>query len=252
MKKITGGLLIAATMLSPITPAIAQSQGDRGNRTHQGAQGARDNDQRRSEVRRDVQRDRSQTAPRQREVRQREVRQREAPQRTQQRDQRQRPVANSRDQNRNSHIRANQDRRSQDQRRQVERQRQHQVERQRDRDRRNDHQRWNNRQAQSGNWNRNWRNDNRYNYRDYRSRNRQAYRMPRYQAPYNNHRYNRFSIGVSLGSSFYNQRYWISNPGYYRLPAAYGNYRWVRYYDDALLIDVRRGRVVDVLYDFFW
>jgi hypothetical protein len=36
------------------------------------------------------------------------------------------------------------------------------------------------------------------------------------------------------------------------LPAAYGSYRWVRYYDDVLLVDVRNGRVVDVIRDFFW
>ncbi|WP_342449817.1 RcnB family protein [Sphingomonas jejuensis] len=36
------------------------------------------------------------------------------------------------------------------------------------------------------------------------------------------------------------------------MPPAYGSYRWVRYYDDALLVDVRSGYVVDVIYDFFW
>ena len=32
----------------------------------------------------------------------------------------------------------------------------------------------------------------------------------------------------------------------------YGPYRWVRYYDDVLLVDVYSGEVVDVIYDFFW
>ena len=31
-----------------------------------------------------------------------------------------------------------------------------------------------------------------------------------------------------------------------------GPYRWVRYYDDALLVDIYSGEVVDVIYDFFW
>ena len=64
-----------------------------------------------------------------------------------------------------------------------------------------------------------------------------------------------FAFGVvvfTLGSLFYSQRYWINDPWYYRLPPAYGDYRWVRYYDDALLVDVYSGRVVDVIYDFFW
>jgi len=46
--------------------------------------------------------------------------------------------------------------------------------------------------------------------------------------------------------------YWINDPYYYRLPPAYGAYRWVRYYNDALLVDIRTGYVVDVAYDIFW
>ena len=38
----------------------------------------------------------------------------------------------------------------------------------------------------------------------------------------------------------------------YRLPPAWGPYRWVRYWDDALLVDTRTGMVVDVIYSFFW
>ena len=41
-------------------------------------------------------------------------------------------------------------------------------------------------------------------------------------------------------------------PYAYRLPEAYGPYRWVRYYNDALLVDIRDGRVVDVVNDIFW
>jgi hypothetical protein len=36
------------------------------------------------------------------------------------------------------------------------------------------------------------------------------------------------------------------------LPPAYGPYRWVRYYNDALLVDIYTGRVVDTVYDIFW
>ena len=97
-----------------------------------------------------------------------------------------------------------------------------------------------------------WRNDRRYNWSDYRRSNAHVYRIGRYYAPYHGHRYSRLSIGLFLGSGFYASNYWINDPWQYRLPAAYGPYRWVRYYDDALLVDIYSGEVVDVIHDFFW
>jgi hypothetical protein len=101
-------------------------------------------------------------------------------------------------------------------------------------------------------WNHDWRRDSRYNWYSYRNQYRDRYRLGRYYSPYSNYRYSRLSIGFRLGSSFYGSRYWINDPWQYRLPAAYGPYRWVRYYDDALLVDIYTGEVVDVIYDFFW
>lgn len=101
-------------------------------------------------------------------------------------------------------------------------------------------------------WSNNWRNDSRYDWRQHRQRYSTYYRLGRYYAPYRNHRYSRIHIGFFLGSGFYGSRYWINDPYYYRLPLAYGPYRWVRYYDDVLLIDIRNGRVVDVIVNFFW
>lgn len=106
--------------------------------------------------------------------------------------------------------------------------------------------------TQDGRWTKYWRNDNRYNWRSYRDRNRNDYRPGRYSAPYRDRNYSRISIGFSLGSGYFGPRYWINDPWRYRLPAAYGSYRWVRYYDDVLLVDLRNGRVVDVIRDFFW
>ncbi|NNM76773.1 ATP-dependent RNA helicase [Sphingomonas sp. ID1715] len=104
-----------------------------------------------------------------------------------------------------------------------------------------------------GNWSRDWRRDPRYNWQDWRQRNRGSYRFPRYYAPRGwDYGYRRFSLGVILSAPLFSQNYWISDPWEYRLPPAYGPYRWVRYYDDVLLVDVRDGRVVDVIYDFFW
>ena len=77
-------------------------------------------------------------------------------------------------------------------------------------------------------WNRGWHNNRRYDWRSHRNYNRNYYRPVRYYAPYRDHRYNRVNIGFYLGNGFYGQRYWVNNPSYYRLPAAYGPYRWVR------------------------
>lgn len=101
-------------------------------------------------------------------------------------------------------------------------------------------------------WNRDWRRDTRYDWQRYRSYNRYAYRTSPYYAPYRNHRYSRFSIGIFLGNQFTNQRYWINDPWQYRLPAAGYGYQWVRYYNDVILVDRWSGEVVDVIYDFFW
>ena len=60
------------------------------------------------------------------------------------------------------------------------------------------------------------------------------------------------SIGFFLDNLFFGQNYQIQDPQYYRLPEVYGPYRWVRYYDDAVLVDIYSGEVVDVINNFFW
>lgn len=112
---------------------------------------------------------------------------------------------------------------------------------------------WNGRDNGGRDWSRNWRQDNRYNYYAYRNNNRNAFHLPRYYAPGGwGYGYRRFGIGLTLDSILYDQGYWIDQPDYYRLPPAYGPYRWVRYYNDALLVDIYTGRVVDTVYDIFW
>ena len=59
-------------------------------------------------------------------------------------------------------------------------------------------------------------------------------------------------IGFFLDSLFFSSRYYINDPWAYRLPSVYGPYRWVRYYDDVVLVDIYTGEVVDVIHDFFW
>lgn len=108
---------------------------------------------------------------------------------------------------------------------------------------------WNDRRS----WSRSWRTDRRYDWNGYRQANRNVYRLPRYYPPSGyGYGYQRFSVGLTLGSMLYGSGYWINDPYAYRLPPADGPYRWVRYYNDALLVDLETGEVVDMVYDLFW
>ncbi|MDE2302020.1 MAG: RcnB family protein [Sphingomonadales bacterium] len=101
-------------------------------------------------------------------------------------------------------------------------------------------------------WDHGWRQDRRYDWRDWRDENRDAFHVGRYFPPYRDWYYQRLAIGALLDPGFYAQDYWVDDPGDYHLPPAYGPYQWVRYYNDALLVNVYDGEVVDVIYDFFW
>lgn len=101
-------------------------------------------------------------------------------------------------------------------------------------------------------WDRRWRDDRRYDWNRYRYANRATFNLGIYYSPYRTYSYRRLGIGTVLQSLFYSNRYWVNDPWQYRLPEVYGPYRWVRYYDDVLLVDVYSGQVVDVIYDFFW
>jgi len=100
-------------------------------------------------------------------------------------------------------------------------------------------------------WNSSWRSNRSYDWRGYRSRYGSLYNLSNYYDPYRNG-YRRFSIGFNLWPSYYSSRYWLNDPSQYRLPPAYGPYRWVRYYNDALLVNIYTGEVVDVVHSFFW
>lgn len=111
-----------------------------------------------------------------------------------------------------------------------------------------DRSRW----ANQRRWDNGWRNDRRYDWRSYRNHNGDVYRAGRYYAPRGYYGYRSFSSGFYADSILYSQNYWIDDPYSYRLPPAYGSMRWIRYYDDALLVDMRDGYVVDVIRNFFW
>jgi len=100
-------------------------------------------------------------------------------------------------------------------------------------------------------WSHDWRRDSRYDWRRYRDRNRSIFRIGNYYDPFG-WGYRPLSIGFTLYSGYYQPNYWIDDPWEYRLPPVYGPYRWVRYYDDAVLVDIFTGEVVDVIRGFFW
>lgn len=120
-----------------------------------------------------------------------------------------------------------------------------------DRWRDHDRHRWDNHNDRHSGWSRDWRRDKRYDWERHRYDYRDRYRARRYHSPYS-HDYRRWSYGYRLDPWYYGRSYWISDPYYYRLPPAYGHYRWVRYYDDVILVDIRSGLIADIIYSFFW
>ncbi|HSX54201.1 MAG TPA: RcnB family protein [Sphingomonas sp.] len=94
--------------------------------------------------------------------------------------------------------------------------------------------------------NRRWGNDD---WRGWRDRNRGTYARGQWRAPF---RYYGFRNGARIAPHYYGSRYYINDPWRYRLPPAGYSQRWVRHYDDVLLVDTRRGYVVRVIRNFFW
>ena len=89
----------------------------------------------------------------------------------------------------------------------------------------------------------------RNDWQGYRYSNRNLYSRGRWNAPF---AYRSFRPGLTIGVSYYSPNYYVSDPYRYRLPYARPGLRWVRHYDDVLLVDVRRGIVVDVIRNFYW
>jgi Ni/Co efflux regulator RcnB len=108
-----------------------------------------------------------------------------------------------------------------------------------------------NRRSPAPTWSTNWRHNNKYDWYNWRKRNRSLFHLGFYYDPFG-WGYQPYSIGWRMWPSYYGSRYWISDPWRYRLPYAPPGYRWVRYWNDAVLVDTWSGQVVDVLYNFFW
>ena len=101
------------------------------------------------------------------------------------------------------------------------------------------------------NWSTSWRYNNKYDWYNWRKRHRSLFHFGFYYDPFG-WGYSPYEIGWRLWPSYYGSRYWIDDPWQYRLPYAPPGTQWIRYYDDALLVDTWSGQVVDVIYNFFW
>lgn len=94
--------------------------------------------------------------------------------------------------------------------------------------------------------NRNWGRDD---WRSYRNNNRAIYARGDWRAPFG---YRNFGIGARMAPSYYSARYYLADPWRYRLPPARGYAHWVRHYNDVLLVDTRRGVVLQAYRNFFY
>jgi hypothetical protein len=100
-------------------------------------------------------------------------------------------------------------------------------------------------------WSSNWRHNSKYDWQSWRHKHRSLFHLGFYYDPFG-WDYYPCQIGWRLWPSYYSSNFWINDPWYYRLPYAPPGTRWIRYYDDAILVDMWSGQVVDVIYNFFW
>jgi Ni/Co efflux regulator RcnB len=98
------------------------------------------------------------------------------------------------------------------------------------------------------------RQDLRRDRRDMRQDRRQVRRArSAYVAPIRNWNYRPVTVGFQLRPVFYGSRYFISDYSAYRLKAPRHRWqRWIRYGDDLLLVNVRNGRVLQVIHYNGW
>ena len=100
-------------------------------------------------------------------------------------------------------------------------------------------------------WSSNWRHDGKYDWENYRHHHRSHFHLGFYYDPFG-WGYSPFQIGWRMWPAYYGSNFWLNDPWSYRLPYAPPGTRWIRYYDDAILVDTWSGQVIDVIYNFFW
>ena len=94
------------------------------------------------------------------------------------------------------------------------------------------------------------RRETREDWRDYRRSHPEAFRGGGYAGP-RGWAYRPVEAGYRFQPAYYGQRYWV-DPVRYRLPAAPGYGRWVRYGNDVVLVNIRTGQVIEVHRGFFY
>ena len=86
--------------------------------------------------------------------------------------------------------------------------------------------------------------------RDYRRAHPDVYRGARYIGP-RGYTYRPVIVGYRFAPTYYDRRYWIDPARYHLAPA--GRYeQWIRYGNDAVLINVRTGRTIRVYNRLFY
>ncbi|MGY6552569.1 MAG: RcnB family protein [Erythrobacter sp.] len=101
-------------------------------------------------------------------------------------------------------------------------------------------------------WDRGWRNNNRFNWIGHRRANRFLFAPGPFIPPFAGHFYRPVGIGFFLDPLFFQPRFFLNDPWAFRLPPPGQRFRWVRYYDDVLLVDIFTGEVVDSIEAFFF
>jgi Ni/Co efflux regulator RcnB len=105
----------------------------------------------------------------------------------------------------------------------------------------------------------NYRNNNRggvnvhlnFNRRNVTARHHYRYRGDSWRWPHG-YSYRRWTYGMTLPSLFWAQQYWISDYSYYGLRYPPPGTVWVRYGNDAVLIDRYSGEILEVVYGQFY
>jgi Ni/Co efflux regulator RcnB len=107
------------------------------------------------------------------------------------------------------------------------------------------------RHTEAVHWNTNWRNDGHHDWHDWRRHHHSWFHLGFYYDPFG-WGYQPYSVGWRMWPNYYSSSFWINDPWQYRLPYAPPGTQWVRYYNDAVLVDTYTGEVIDVVYNFFW
>lgn len=64
-------------------------------------------------------------------------------------------------------------------------------------------------------------------------------------------RYHRFDVGARIRPAYFASPYVVRDYQRFRWSRPGANQRWIRHYDDALLVNTRTGRVVKVIHNAF-